>query len=231
MMRQATSCQPPYLAAPAPALRERGTRRRPPWLVGLTLVAALGQLPGCASKTYVRRQLAPEVGQRERLAALEASLEESAERIDALEAKTAENQEVLEQASASARLAGERAAEIERLATAPPTVLLRYTPITFEPGRASLDFAARELLDAFAAQLLARGQPVHVEIRGHTDSGEASALGEARAESVERYLHLEHGVPLHRMDTVSLGSRRAGDAEAGGTPRQHNRLVSLLVLE
>lgn len=227
-MRQGTS-RP--ARSPAGASRHPGMRCHLRCLAALVLLGALYPLLGCASKAYVRTQMAPDAGQRERLAGLDRRLEATAARVEELATEAAAHQELLEQATTSARLAAERAAEIERLATTPPAILLRSGAIAFDSGEATLDFEARELLDAFAVQLLARRQPVHIEIRGHIDRGEASALGEQRAESVARYLHLEHGIPLHRIDTLSLGTRRVGEDETAGALPGHNRLVSLLVLD
>lgn len=221
---------PPTSRAARPRARSRAL------LVTITVVTISGlAAAGCASKAYVRRQMDPEAGpEKGRLAELDERLEESSERLAEVERRVAENRELLEETSQSARLALERAQEIEREAATPPQVVLRHDSIPFAPGSAELEREARDLLDAFARQLLARRQPVHIEIRGHSDSAEPGGrdmrLAGERAGRVERYLHDQHGIPLHRMDTLALGSRPDPDQPAGGTPPRHHRRVSLIVV-
>ncbi|HVR30200.1 MAG TPA: OmpA family protein, partial [Thermoanaerobaculia bacterium] len=55
-------------------------------------------------------------------------------------------------------------------------------------------------------------------------------LGEQRAESVRRYLNMEHGIPLHRMSVISYGETAPVVDNDSREARAQNRRVALVVL-
>ena len=58
----------------------------------------------------------------------------------------------------------------------------------------------------------AENKDIYIEIQGHTDGTGSEdynlELGFKRAESVMIYLHLNHNMPLHRMNIFSYGESR-----------------------
>ena len=80
-----------------------------------------------------------------------------------------------------------------------------------------------------------RNEEVFIEIQGHTDSIGSEKynlrLGEARAESVRRYLNSQHGLPLHRLSVISYGESAPLTDNETREDRAQNRRVALVVLK
>ena len=211
------------------------TRKISPLAAGLAVVILTA---GCASKTYVRTQTS-ESEQRlgERLQGAESMIEESQELILDHERRLEEQESSLTEASQTARDALERAIAAGKLAEG--KLLYERTlsddQVRFASGRAELGDAAKEALDAFAAELKGRNAGVFIEIQGHTDStgGEDLnlRLGEERAEAVRRYLSRAHGFPLHRTSVISYGESQPAADNSTAEGRARNRRVTLVVLE
>ena len=94
--------------------------------------------------------------------------------------------------------------------------------------------AARASLDRFVVQLRQLPTASYLEIEGHTDaSGPApynARLGLARAESVRRYLHEQHQLPLHKMSVISYGEDQPVASNDDREGRTKNRRVVVRVL-
>ncbi len=107
--------------------------------------------------------------------------------------------------------------------------------VRFAFDRRELSEEAREALDVFAAILIAENKDVYLEIQGHTDNiGSESYnydLGYARAEAVKRYLHMKHGIPLHRTSVISYGETQPIADNTFRKGRAQNRRVVLMVME
>jgi len=75
--------------------------------------------------------------------------------------------------------------------------------------KASLSAEGKAALDEFAAVVMAVEGHAYIEIQGHTDNigseGYNLKLGYKRAEHAMRYLNMEQGVPLFRMNIISYG--------------------------
>ena len=75
---------------------------------------------------------------------------------------------------------------------------------------------------------------IYLEIEGHTDANGSSEfnrrLGLARAESVRRYLHERHGLPLHKIGVVSYGEEKPVASSETIEGRAKNRRVVVRVL-
>jgi outer membrane protein OmpA-like peptidoglycan-associated protein len=75
---------------------------------------------------------------------------------------------------------------------------------------------------------------VYIEIQGHTDgvgSDEYNVtLGQARAEAAMRYLAMQQGFPVHRMNAVSYGKFKPLADNKTAEGRAKNRRVTLVVL-
>jgi peptidoglycan-associated lipoprotein len=106
--------------------------------------------------------------------------------------------------------------------------------VFFAFAKNELANAARKALDGFAKAVKAENKDIYIEIQGHTDSSGPEEynlyLGFKRAENVMKYLHLNHNVPMHRMNIFSYGeSRPVADNDIRGN-RAKNRRVTLVVM-
>ncbi len=114
-------------------------------------------------------------------------------------------------------------------------VTLTDEAVKFGFNSATLSNEAKAALDAFAARVKAENKNVYIEVQGHTDSVGSEAynlkLGQERAESVLRYLNMQHGLPLHRMSAVSYGEFKPVADNQTTSGRAQNRRVTLIVLE
>ena len=112
---------------------------------------------------------------------------------------------------------------------------LKSSDAKFKFDSAELSPEAQAALDAFVAQLIALNRGVYLEIQGHTDkTGEESVnvyLGKKRADAVMNYLYMKHHIPLHRMETISLGSTMPVADNGTRDGRAENRRVDILVYE
>lgn len=93
------------------------------------------------------------------------------------------------------------------------------TEIQFAPGQSVLNKKAKDALNAMAAPL--KGQHNYVvEVRGFSSGhGQAAIASSQRmADSVVRYLVLNHEIPVHRIYVVGMGN--APVAEGGTTAKQ-----------
>jgi outer membrane protein OmpA-like peptidoglycan-associated protein len=114
----------------------------------------------------------------------------------------------------------------------------RIRPITYQSGTAELSYAGKEELDR-AAQSLAHYPSFRVVIRGHTgtrgDPTANRALSQARADSVQRYLAITHGLDANRMRAVGLGGEHPLPRDPGESDRSYEyrlpRVELSLVLE
>lgn len=206
-----------------------------PRLPLVLLAAAL--LGGCATKDYVNEQIA---GVNKRMDGQQADANErfgkAAGQYQGLESRLASQQAALDGASRTAQEALERANAAGKLAAGK---FLYETALTSQIGfdfdGSTLNAAAKQALDDFAAQIKADNRNVYIEIQGHTDSsGPAAAnlrIGEQRAEAVRRYLAIQHGFALHRMNAISYGETAPVADNKTRAGRAENRRVTLVVLQ
>ena len=205
--------------------------------VGIAMVAMALGLSGCATKTYVQEQ----VGQAAKVSdakigEVQKQVEASQMDVAGLKKSDADQNQKIAQLSDTAKDALARAQEAGKLAKGKflYEVTLTDESVKFGFNRSELSAEAKAALDAFAKKLLAENKNVYVEVQGHTDSiGSAEynlSLGQARAEAVMRYLNMQHGFPLHRMNAISYGKYKpiADNKTADG--RSKNRRVTLVVL-
>ena len=193
---------------------------------------------GCASKGYVRDEVAKEVTTaHQRIDDVEGQVEANQTRLDRQSEQLAEVSGVAENASQTAKDALERAVKAGKLAEGK---LLFETALTddqvkFDFEDTHLRPEATAALDDFAQDLVAANESVFIEIQGHTDaSGEDDynlELGFKRAEAVLRYLNMRHGLPLHRMSAISYGETAPVADNGTRDGRAQNRRVVLVVLK
>jgi outer membrane protein OmpA-like peptidoglycan-associated protein len=192
--------------------------------VGVVAGMFLLGITGCATEQYVKDQIA-------------AIDNEIGEVRNQMEANQTEIATLKKMHSKTVREAMSRAEEAHKLAKG--KLLYEATisgdSVHFPFDRSSLSDEAKMCLDIFAGVVKTENKNVYIEIQGHTDDmgyeGYNMELGQARAEGVLRHLHVEHGIPLHRMNAFSYGeSKPVVDNNIPGN-RAKNRRVVIVVME
>jgi outer membrane protein OmpA-like peptidoglycan-associated protein len=203
----------------------------------LLLVAAVG-LTGCATKKWVDEQISS-FGQvtNTKIHEVENTAEANQKKISEL----AENQTVMQaeidELSEAAEDAMARATEAQVLAAGK---FLFETTITdndvnFGFYKYNLSDEAKAALDEFAAAVLAIEGDAYIEIQGNTDNIGSEAynleLGYKRAEAAMRYLNMEAGIPLFRMNVISYGEYKPIADNSTKEGRAMNRRVTLVAMQ
>jgi peptidoglycan-associated lipoprotein len=204
-------------------------------ILGILLLAALAT--GCATRKFVRQEIQ---GTHQRADDIESRTDTQIEhlqtRVDATDSRVAEHDEEIEVASKTALQALDRAVQAGKLAEG--KLLYETTLIAGNLGfgfeKAELGDETKATLDELAERLKQENQNVYLEIQGHTDSsGDEDynlKLGQERADAVSRYLNMEHGLPLHRMATISYGESAPAFDNDTREGREKNRRVVVVVL-
>ena len=203
----------------------------------LLLVASVG-LTGCATKKYVDEQLAAQ-GQvtSTRISEVEGMTEKNQKEISDLAAKQAALEKDVAEMSATAKDALKRAEEAGVLAQGKFLFEATMTDneVMFGFDKYSLSDAAKAALDAFAAKAKAIEGNAYIEIQGHTDNIGSEAynlkLGYMRAEQAMRYLNMEQGIPLFRMNIISYGEYKPIADNSTKEGRAQNRRVTLVAMQ
>jgi len=190
----------------------------------------LSAMTGCATQEYVKDQIAvidTRIGELRKMTEVNqveiASLKKSA-------AQMRKHSKTIQEAMS-------RAEEAHKLAQG--KLLYEATisgeSVYFGFDKSSLSDEAKMCLDVFAGVVKTENKDVYIEIQGHTDSigpeEHNLMLGQARAEAVMRYLHIEHDIPLHRMNAFSYGeSNPIVENDVPGNWAK-NRRVMIVVME
>jgi outer membrane protein OmpA-like peptidoglycan-associated protein len=205
--------------------------------VGIAATIIVLGSTGCATKKYVRTETTSVATKMdEHVTALETQIEDAQNRLENHDRVLTEQGVEIEKVSGTAMDALERAKQAGKLAEGKLLyeVVLNSDKVTFDFEKSELTDSSKQALDAFASQLKTDNKNVYIEIQGHTDSsGEESfnhTLGERRAEAVQRYLNMEHGIPLHRMSVISYGESAPLVENDSREHRAENRRVALVVL-
>ncbi|NIM64267.1 MAG: OmpA family protein [Acidobacteria bacterium] len=155
-------------------------------------------------------------------------------KIAALEGRTDEAVEIGKSAAgaaADAHEAAERAARGRLLWS----VTLSDDRVKFSFNQADLPDEAKSMLDELCEKVKAYGKAVYVEVEGHTDSTGTDdynyTLGLRRATTVRDYMHQAGGIPLHAINTISLGESSPVSDNSTSEGRSQNRRVVVRVLE
>jgi peptidoglycan-associated lipoprotein len=213
----------------------------------------LGGSAACATKKFVRTS----VGQvNEKVDSLGRSLEETQERTKQSEVKIVEvdrkvgvADEKAQAAGRSADAANAAAVEASTAANAARSkadavdksakrmvfeVVLNEEQGSFKFGKSDLPDAAKARLDELVGQLKADPKGAFFEVEGYTDNvGDAAVnekLGLQRGESVKRYLHEHHQVPLHKVNVISYGEQKPVAPNTSRAGRAQNRRVVIRVV-
>jgi outer membrane protein OmpA-like peptidoglycan-associated protein len=203
----------------------------------LLLVAAVG-LTGCATKKWVNEQVSA-FGQvtNTKIHEVQDSVETNQKAISELSAKQAALETEVAKLSDTAKDALARAEAAGVLAAG--TFLLETTitdaDVNFGFDKYALPDEAKAILDAFVETVIAIEGSAFIEIQGHTDNIGSEAynlkLGEKRAIAVMRYLNIELGVPLFRMNAISYGEYTPIADNSTKAGRAQNRRVNLVAMK
>jgi outer membrane protein OmpA-like peptidoglycan-associated protein len=212
--------------------------RKSLWVVlAVVLVVALG-VSGCATKKFVQQEVANSAKATDaKIGEVQKQVEANQMDVANLKKSDAAQTEQIGKLSDTAKEALARAQEAGKLAKGKILyeVTLTDEAVKFGFDQRVLSKDAKAALDAFAARLKSENKGVYVEVQGHTDSVGSEeynlSLGQARADTAMRYLAMQGGLPLHRMNAISYGEYKpiADNKTAAG--RGQNRRVALVVLE
>jgi len=199
-----------------------------------------GKLNPFARKKYVQRQTAPI---RDRINELD---ELTASNSKAIKDTDARAQQGIQLASAKANEADQHAIDAGNRATAAQqtaqqahtrlntveqvvTNIDQYqastqTEIRFKPGQTLLSKNAKEALDQMATPLKSQRGYI-IEVQGFSSGHGQAAIGNSQkmAESVVRYLVLNHEIPVYRIYLVGMGNAPV-QATAGDTTTKPKRI-------
>jgi outer membrane protein OmpA-like peptidoglycan-associated protein len=200
-------------------------------VIGLAVAALMS---GCATKEYVNEQIAAADKRMDsKSAELGGKIDQTASNLDG---RLNQQQASIDGVSRTAKEALERANTAGKLAEGKfmyETTLSSQIAFDFESN--TLTPAAKEALDAFAGRVKSENKNVYIEIQGHTDSSGSVTtnmkLGQARAEAVHRYLAINGGIALHRMNVISYGESAPIADNKTRAGRMENRRVTLVVLQ
>ncbi len=203
----------------------------------LLLVATVG-LTGCATKKYVEEQIST-FGQvtNTKIHEVQDATEANQKEISDLSAKQAALEKDVAELSATAKDAMKRAEAAGVLAQGKFLfeVTMTDNDVQFGFDKAALSDEAKAALDAFAAKAKSVKGNAYVEIQGHTynigSEGYNLKLGHKRAEHAMRYLNMEQGIPLFRMNVISYGEYKPIGDNSTKAGRAENRRVTLVAMQ
>jgi outer membrane protein OmpA-like peptidoglycan-associated protein len=172
--------------------------------IGSALILAGLTTTGCATKNFVRDQVAVV---DTRVTGVEGTAKDALDRANAAH-KLAEGKFLYE-------------------------MVLSDDSVKFPVDKDQLSPEAESRLSELVQRLKAENKNVYLEIQGHTDASGAEAyndhLGGARAEAVRKYL-AKQGVALNRMATISYGEAAPVAPNETVEGRAQNRRVVVVVL-
>jgi peptidoglycan-associated lipoprotein len=205
-----------------------------PWIVSVSLAAALVGTTGCATKKYVKTETG---AVNTRVDEVQGQVEETQTRLNTHDKTLAEHEQKMGEISQTAQDALKRAQDAGKLAEGK---FLYETVLTDEKVKFGFDTSdlspeAASALDDFAAKIKQDNKNVYVEIQGHTDNIGSEKynqeLGLLRAEAVRRYLNQKQSFPLHRINVISYGKTTPIADNKTRDGRAQNRRVVLVVLD
>jgi len=207
-----------------------------------------GKINPFARKKYVQRQLEPIRGRVNELDELTAANSKAIKDVDA------RAQEGIRMAHAKATEADQRAVDAgsradsakqtatqagQRLQTVEQVVgnIDQYQPATqaeirFRSGQTALSSKAKAALDELAESVKGRNGYI-IEVQGFAPGRGTAAVENSQrmAQSVVRYLVLNHNIPVYRIHTVAMGSSTRASADAERPRRVRTSSVEVTVLK
>jgi len=192
-------------------------------------------LTGCAPQNYVQEQTAQPLDTK--INEIQKQVEANQMEIAKLKEAASDQNELAHKLSSTTVEALERAKEAGKVAKGKLLYDMTFTgeAVHFGFDKSDLSKKARAALDGFAASLKTENKNIYIEIQGHTDyigtQQHNMMLGLARAEAVRRYVHTQHGIPLHRIHTISYGESKPVADNSIRSNRAINRRVEVVVME
>ncbi len=203
-------------------------------LTALVVFVALVMSPGCATKKYVRGEMAT-IDQKVETVSNE--VEANQKRLKEHDEKLASIGELISQQGNDIKNVNGQVEDVRKAMRGTliykATIQNNDTKFAFDSAELTND--AKAQLDKFVQDLIAMNRGLYIEIQGHTDStGPDSvnmALGLKRAEAAEMYLYTKYHIPLYRMQVISLGATMPVADNGTTQGRAQNRRVEILVYE
>ena len=201
-----------------------------------------------ASKGYVRRHTEPIRDRLNELEQMNSSNSTMAKDVDTraqhgiqlVSEKTNEGDQHASEASNKSQLAQQTASAVNTRLPKVETVvdgLDQYkagtqTVIQYRPGQTVLSKDAKQSLDEMATQLKDQRGYV-VEVHGYSSGSGQAAIASSRrmADSVVRYLVLNHEIPAYRIYAMGMGNAPATAEEASTRKRSSRNRVEVSVLK
>ncbi len=223
------------------------------WLVSLFTLLVFGGATACATKGYVKTrvdEVNAEVDSVERsVEETQAQARKNASRIDEVDRTANSAMQSADAAGSAAKSAGAAAAQagaaadqandkVAAIETAARRLLFEVV-ISEDQGqfafnKTELPDPAKAKLDELVERLKTYDKGVWVEIEGHTDATGPKEINERigleRAETVKRYLHEQHQVPLHKINVISYGEDKPAAPNNTRDGRAQNRRIVIRVL-
>jgi outer membrane protein OmpA-like peptidoglycan-associated protein len=206
--------------------------------VGAVLFVALIAGVGCASKGFVRGEVA---ALDQKVEGVETSVEENQKRIKEHDERLATlGSLVKEQETELSNQRTEFDSRISEVKKAAQGKLIFQETLRNDAAKFGFDSyelteEAKGMLDSFVQMLIEQDRGVYLEVQGHTDSSGPEdwnlILGKKRADAVMEYLHKKYSIPLHRMEVISYGSDQPVSDNSTRDGRAQNRRVVILVYE
>ena len=218
-----------------------------------SMEAGMGKLWPFASKKHIKKQVDPVTGRVSELEEIsrqhgtqikeidertQAALRGTMSQVEAADLKAIAAGQKANEAGLAANKAFASVGDVERrlgsrLENVENYRHVRMVQVGFKPNQTEMDAAAREQLDALAAEI--HGSKGYVlEVQGFADprgSQQANLeLSRQRAGAVVRYLSEKHEVPLFRMRTLGMGAANAVKDENGRLSNEKSRRVEIHVL-
>ena len=200
---------------------------RKPWIVALSLTAALVGTTGCATKKYVKQETG----------AVNTRVDEVQGQVEQTQTRLNTHDKQIGEISQTAQDALRRAQEAGKLAEGKflYETVLTDDKVKFGFDTSDLSPEGQAAIDEFASKIKQDNKNVYVEIQGHTDNVGSDKyneeLGLLRAEAVRRYLNQKQNFPLHRINVISYGESSPIADNKTREGRSQNRRVALVVLD
>jgi outer membrane protein OmpA-like peptidoglycan-associated protein len=196
-----------------------------------------GKINPFARKKYVQKQLTPI---RDRMNELDELTANNSKNIKDVDSRA---QAGIQQASAKADTADQHALDAGNRANAAQQTITQastrldsvqntvsnldqYQPVSdteirFRPGQQVLSTKAKEALDQLADQMKGQRGTI-VQIQGFSSGAGTTAISSSQsmAQSVVRYLVINHDIPLYRIYTIGVGNAPMKATAEGETPKR-----------
>jgi OOP family OmpA-OmpF porin len=229
-------------------------------VLGVLILVGMLALSGCATKKFVRTEVAGAEGRlNPKITEVDNKVKEAGERIDAVDRRATQGIQAADQkatqAGAAAQAADTKATGAQRTAdTATQGVTQANTritavegrfntidtytagqpqSITFKVGSATLSSEAKQALDGIAGQVSGLTTGYLVELQGFTDSTGSENVNNAlsqRRADAVKRYLVTKNVQLHRISIIGLGEENPVADNKTRQGREQNRRVEVKVL-